>query len=86
MKVMTTSDVRKNFAQALDSVIDDCEELVIPRDGGQAVVIVSLNEWNSMKETLHVLGSPANAQRLLNSIAQLDAGRGTEHEVNRDEA
>jgi antitoxin YefM len=79
MKVLTISDVRKNFAAVVDSVIDDAEECVIPRGGGKAVVIVSLDEWNAMNETLHVLGSAANARRLLESIAQADAGLLEEH-------
>jgi antitoxin YefM len=79
MKVLTISDVRKNFAAVVDMVIDDAEECVIPRGGGKAVVIVSLDEWNAMKETLHVLGSASNARRLLESIAQADAGLLEEH-------
>jgi antitoxin YefM len=79
MKVLTISDVRKNFAAVVDTVIDDAEECVIPRGGGKAVVIVSLDEWNAMKETLHVLGSTSNARRLLESIAQADAGPLEEH-------
>lgn len=81
MKVMTTSDARKNFAAALDAVINDQEELVIPRDGGSAVVIVDLNTWNSLKETMHVLGSANNTRRLLASMAQLDAGEGIERDL-----
>jgi antitoxin YefM len=80
MKVLTISDVRKSFAAVVDSVIDDAEECVIPRGGGQAVVIVSLDEWNSMKETLHALGTRTNARRLLDGLDQLDAGLGIEHE------
>jgi antitoxin YefM len=72
MKVLTISDVRKNFAAV-------AEECVIPRGGGKAVVMVSLDEWNAMNETLHVLGSASNARRLLESIAQADAGLLDEH-------
>ena len=79
MKVLTISDVRKNIAAVLDAVIDDAEECVIPRGGGRAAVIVSLDEWNAMNETLHALGSAANARRLLESIAQADAGLIKEH-------
>ena len=79
MRVLTISDVRKNFAAVVDAVIDDAEECVIPRDGGKAVVIVSLDEWNAMEETLHALGSTSNARRLLESIAQADAGLLEEH-------
>lgn len=81
MKVLTISDVRKNFAAVVDAVIDDAEECVIPRQGGKAVVIVSLDEWNSMKETLHVLGTRENTRRLLDSIDALEAGKGEVHDV-----
>lgn len=79
MKVLTISDVRKNFAAVVDAVIDDAEECVIPRGGGKAVVIVSLDDWNAVNETLHALGSATNARRLLESIAQADAGLLEEH-------
>ncbi|GAA4587174.1 type II toxin-antitoxin system prevent-host-death family antitoxin [Actinoplanes octamycinicus] len=81
MKVMTISEVRRNFAAVVDAVIDDAEEAVIPRGGGRAVVIVSLDEWNSMKETLHLLDTPGRARRLLESIAQADAGLVTDREL-----
>jgi antitoxin YefM len=86
MKVLTISDVRKNFAAVVDGVIDDAEECVIPRGGGKAVVIVSLDEWNAMKETLHVLGTRTNARRLLDSLDQLDAGLAVEHDPEAEAA
>lgn len=82
MKVLTITDVRKNLASVVDSVIDDAEECVIPRGGGKAVVMVSLDEWNAMNETIHVLGSASNARRLLESIAQADAGLLEEHPLD----
>lgn len=69
MKVMTTSEVRRNFAAVVDAVVDDTK----------AVVIVSLDEWNSMRETVYLLRSPANARRLLDSIAQAEEGLVEEH-------
>lgn len=75
MKIMTISDVRKNFASVLDSVIEDAEPVAIPRPGGDtAVVIVDKAEWDSMRDTLHLLGTKANARRLLDSIEQADRG------------
>jgi antitoxin YefM len=74
VKVLTFSDVRKNFKAVLDAVVDDAEECVIPRTGGQAVVIVSLDEWNSLKETMHVLGTRDNARRLLDSVDAAERG------------
>lgn len=81
MKVMTTRDVRANFASVLNSVVDDQEELVIPRDGGTAVVIVDLDTWNGMKETLHVLGGRAQTRRLLDSLDAADRGEFVEHKL-----
>ena len=66
-------------AHGYSNLVDDAEECVIPRGGGKAVVIVSLDEWNAVNETLHVLGSATNARRLLESIAQADAGLLEEH-------
>lgn len=81
MQSMTVSDFRKNLAAALDSVVDNYEEVVIARPGGEAVVVVPLGEWESMKETLHVLGTPQRARELLDSMAELDAGLGEGHEL-----
>jgi antitoxin YefM len=74
MKALTIGDVQKHFAAVAEAVIDDAEECVIPLGEGEAVVIVSLDEWNAMKETLHVLGTRTNARRLLDNLDQLDAG------------
>ncbi|WP_231953903.1 type II toxin-antitoxin system Phd/YefM family antitoxin [Actinoplanes derwentensis] len=76
---MTISEVRRNLAAVVDAVIDDAEETVIPRGGGKAVVIVSLDEWNSMRETLHLLRTPASTRRLLDSIAHAEEGVLEEH-------
>jgi antitoxin YefM len=51
------------------------------RFGGGAVVIVSLADWNAMEETLHLLSSPRNAERLNNAVRQLDAGRGKRRDL-----
>ena len=51
---------------------------VITRQKAEAVVMVSLSDWNAMEETLHLLSNPKNAGRLRDSVRQLDAGQGTE--------
>ena len=78
MKTMSYSESRKNYASVLDSVVDDREEVVITRAGHEPVVIVSLDDYESLKETAYLLRSPANARRLLESIDQLEAGTGVE--------
>lgn len=86
MNIMTYTDARKHLKTVMDNVIHDKTETVITRTGQEAVVVVSKEEWDSIQETLHLLSSPVNAARLRESIAQLDAGRGTERELIEDEA
>lgn len=81
MKTMSYSESRRRYAEVLDSVVDDREEVVITRAGREPAVIVSLDEYQSMKETLYLMRSPANYERLRESIAQLEAGRGEVHEL-----
>ena len=81
MKTMTYTESRARYAEVLDSVVDDCEEVVITRAGHEPAVIVSLAEYQSLKETDYLLRNPANAKRLMESITSLEAGRGTVHEL-----
>lgn len=76
MKTMTYTESRANYAQVLDIAVEDLEEVVITRAGREPAVILSLAEYESLKETAHLLRSPANARRLLDSIDELEAGGG----------
>ena len=73
MKTLNYAEALAGFEQVLDSVIDDREEVVITRTEGAAVVIVALDEYEALKETVHLLRFPANAHRLLDAIGRLDA-------------
>ena len=84
MKVMSYSEARANFAGMLDAVVDDAEETVIHRSGKEPVVVISLAEWNSIKETEYLLSNPANAAHLRRSIAQADAGESTPRDLIED--
>ena len=68
----------------LNAVTDDREEVVITRAGHEPVVIVSLEDYESLKETAYLLRSPANARRLLASIDELESGGGTVRELTTD--
>jgi antitoxin YefM len=85
MKTMTFSESRANYAATLDAVINDAEEVVVTRAGHEPVVIVSLAEYQSLKETAYLLRSPENARRILASIEELEAGRGTPRELIEDD-
>ena len=81
MKTLTYSESRRNYAATLDAVIDDCEEVIITRARREPVVMVSLSEYEALKETAHLLRSPENARRLLASIDRLESGSGTAHDL-----
>jgi antitoxin YefM len=78
---MSYSESRANYAETLDSVVNDREEVVITRAGHEPVVIVSLDEYQSLKETAYLLRSPENARRLITAIERLEAGGGAQHEL-----
>ena len=75
MRTINFSDARRQFKEVLDRVVDDADITIITRRDADDVVLMSLSEYNSWKETEYLLSSPANARRLLESIAQLNAGR-----------
>ncbi|HZC80494.1 MAG TPA: type II toxin-antitoxin system prevent-host-death family antitoxin [Nitrospiraceae bacterium] len=81
MEVVTYSEARANLKDVMDRVVEDKTEVIVTRRKAEAVVMVSLSEWNSMVETAHLLSSPVNAERLRRSIEQMDAGKGTEHDL-----
>jgi antitoxin YefM len=81
MPYVTFTDLRNNLAKHLDSVEADRAELIVTRQNHDPVVILSLADWESMKETMYLLSSPANAGHLAESIAELDAGRGSKREL-----
>nr|WP_235825645.1 type II toxin-antitoxin system prevent-host-death family antitoxin [Candidatus Frankia alpina] len=73
---MTYSESRARYAEVLSAVTDDREEIVITRAGHEPVVIVSLEDYQSLKETAYLLRSPENARRLLTAIDRLESGGG----------
>jgi antitoxin YefM len=78
MDVLNYSETRANLKEVMDRVVEDRTPVIVSRKRGEAVVMVSLADWNAMEETLHLLSSPANAARLAEAVAQLDAGEGAE--------
>ena len=81
MRTMTYSESRANYAETLNAVINDREEVVITRAGHDPVVIVALDDYESLKETAYLLRSPENARRLLASIDRLEHSGGTERDL-----
>ena len=81
MQSLTVSETRANLKSVLDRVVADKAPIAITRQKGEGVVMISQSEWESIEETLYLLRSPANAKRLLESIAELDAGKGVERDL-----
>jgi antitoxin YefM len=76
MKSITYTAARENLATTINRVCEDNAPVVITRNRDQAVVMLSLAEYESLQETAHLLRSPANAKRLLKSIESLERGKG----------
>ena len=81
MRTMTYSESRAQYAATLSAVVDDREEVIITRAGHEPVVIVSLDDYESLKETAYLLKSPTNARRLLGAIERLESSQGVEHDI-----
>ena len=82
MSHVTYTDLRQNLARYLDEVVESRTPLVVTRQGGKGnVVLLSEEEFAGWQETVHLLSSPRNAERLLRSIRGLDAGLGQEREL-----
>lgn len=75
MTALTYSAARENLASTMDRVCQDHDPVIITRNRDQAVVMLSLEDFESLQETAYLLRSPANARRLLDSIESLNAGR-----------
>lgn len=80
MKTLTYSQARQHLAGLMDEVCSDRAPVQVTRRGADAVVVMAASDYEGLMETLHLLGQPANAERLLRSIAEADAGQLQEHD------
>jgi len=81
MDAISYSTARAKLADTMDRVCNDHEAIMITRSGQQAVVMMSLDNFNALEETSYLLRSPKNARRLLEAIASLEAGNGQERNL-----
>ena len=75
MDVKTYSHARQNLAELMDEVCDNRAPVIVTRQGAKSVVILPLEEYEALEETLHLLRSPANAARLSESLEQFNSGK-----------
>ena len=81
MNALDYATLRKNLSHTIEQVCHDHEPVIITRKEREAVVLISLEDYQSLAETAYLLRSPKNAKRLFESIEELEAGRGTEREL-----
>ncbi|MHB0753945.1 type II toxin-antitoxin system Phd/YefM family antitoxin [Polaribacter sp. M15] len=81
MEIVNYTDFRSNLKYWFDKVFNDVSDVVIKRKGGKDLVLISLDEYNSLKETTYLL-TGKNRDVLLNSIKELEADKGIEKELN----
>ena len=81
MDAITYSTARAKLADTMNRVCADHEAIIITRNGQQAVVMMSLDDFKAMEETSYLLRSPKNARRLLESIASLEGGKGKDRSL-----
>ncbi|PKM18628.1 MAG: type II toxin-antitoxin system prevent-host-death family antitoxin [Gammaproteobacteria bacterium HGW-Gammaproteobacteria-15] len=75
MRIVSFTEARNSLKAVLDSVVNDADTAVITRRDAQDAVVMSLDYYNSLMETVHLLRSPANAEHLNRSIEQFKAGK-----------
>jgi antitoxin YefM len=85
MNILTFSEARASLKSVMDDVCADHAPTVITRVNGEHVVMLSLSDFNSYEETMYLLKSAKNASRLMESIAQLKAGKAQPRELMRNE-
>ncbi len=83
MDAITYTKARASLAETMERVCEDHAPVIITKKEEHAVVMISLEDYRSMEETTYLLRSPKNARRLLESMAQLEGGGGTERMLPR---
>ena len=84
MQVVNYSEFRNNLAENLNLVNDNSEIVIVSRSKGKNVVVMSLDEYNSINETLHLMSNEHNQKRLDESIAEMRSGKSSKHKLIED--
>jgi len=81
MKIVSFTEARNSLKAVLDGVVNDADTTVITRRDSEDAVVMSLDYYNSLMETVHLLRSPKNAEHLNRSIAQFKAGKAIKRDL-----
>lgn len=82
MNAISYTAARENLASTMDRVCSDHTPVIITRNRDQSVVMLSLEDYESLEETAYLIRSPANAKRLLEAIHALESGKGIVREID----
>ncbi|OUD12305.1 type II toxin-antitoxin system Phd/YefM family antitoxin [Thioflexithrix psekupsensis] len=81
MRIVSFTEARNSLKAVLDAAVNDADTVVITRRDAEDAVVMSLDYYNSLMETVHLLRSPANADHLNRSIAQFKAGKVSQRDL-----
>jgi len=81
MRAISYTAARNNLASTMKQVCDDHAPIIVTRKNNQAVIMMSLEDFESLTETAYLMQSPKNAKRLIESIEELNSGNGEEREL-----
>ncbi len=84
MRVINFSEARNRLKSVLDQVVEDADYTIISRRDADDAVVMSLEQFNGLMETVHLLSSPANAAHLAKSIKQYRSGKVERHDIPDD--
>jgi antitoxin YefM len=85
MNIVNFSDARNSLKDVIDRVVQDADVTIIARRDAPDAVIMSLDHYNSLLETVHLLSSPANAAHLARSLSQLGSGQAKRRDLDLEE-
>lgn len=85
MKAISYTKFRGNLAETMEEVCDNHEEIIVTRQNSKPVVVISLEDYEAMKETSYLLQSPRNAKELFKAINEVEGGEAEEMELIEDE-
>ena len=81
MRAITYTSARNNLASTMKKVCDDHDPIIVTRKNNEAVILMSLEDYETLNETAYLLQSPKNAKRLIDSIKELNTGNGQERDI-----
>jgi len=84
MQVVNYTEFRRSMKANLDQVSDDGDTVIVSRSDNKNVVVISLKEYNSLKETLHLLSSENNRSRLMSAVDRANKGKFESHDLIED--